>query len=144
LSNGFSVFAEAAFAGRNSRLDILGIAPGEEWFLAGEFKKHYGAPGMGRSMDDLKRVMQFRLNPDFQEQVVGPRRMATLQICTQGIGVLAGLRWMPETSTPTSETIRQSRLGAAIVEQGGEIGEPISCDRTMPRPPTGVITCSTR
>ena len=126
LQKGYAVFAEADHPDESVQgIDILGITPDKEWFLACEIKKHLKS-GMSESIEDLPRVAEFWLNENLTYKRCGSEPIEVLKTCCGGIGLVAGLKWIDKQETaPHQATLDRTRFGEELNNLGGAIGDPI-------------------
>lgn len=96
LQNKFSVFAEATHPAESiGRIDLLALASELDWFLAVEFKKIWSGT-RDALIADLQRLDNFWLS-DFEPERFCQRRIDTISKCERGIGIVAGLLWVPQS-----------------------------------------------
>jgi hypothetical protein len=132
LCRGFHVYAEAnhpegQLDGRKIQgIDMLAISPDRKWWLACEFKKYIGS-NMTYSMDDLNRVATFQLNKNLDPDQIGHMGLETVELCTKGIGLVAGMTWAggqnPQIKFSRSE--RHRTFVEKLEKRGGQVLEPI-------------------
>lgn len=98
LSDGFSVFAEANHPHEaHGRIDLLALNPGQNWYLAVEFKKIWS--GTQEALrDDLNKLEQYWLS-EFDSDTFGQRRIESVKHNERGIGMVAGLLWVLNSDT---------------------------------------------
>lgn len=132
LGHGFSTFAEvwhpflpaAEQRSKRGRIDLLGIAPGRDWFIAWEAKRilcnKFDQSILGM-LDDVRRLESFWLNTRQQSGKFGEHRADVIRNCHCGIAVLGGLSWVASNSTAPL----LSRWGTGSAADGS-ICEPLA------------------
>lgn len=128
LSRGFAVFAEAHYPAAcqdATFLDILAIAPGGDFFVVGEFKKHAKGAGMTASAWDVDRLLKFDLHRGLAEPRWSKQRAAISANCKRGIGIVAGLKWAAAGRIPQFDRGASKAFSARLALLGGIIGEPL-------------------
>lgn len=103
LSAGFSTFAEAHHSDRAPirridsdrapirRIDIFGLAPGNAWFLGGEFKRLHSIEKLESLTEDMQRLNSFRPRSEYSPLFYGPTFAAAVSCCKGGYGIVGGL-----------------------------------------------------
>ena len=126
LQKGYAVFAEVNHPDESVQgIDMLGITPDKEWFLACEIKKHLKS-GMSESIKDLQRVAEFWLNENLTYERCGSEPIEVLKTCCGGIGLVAGLKWTgKQGDAPLKAALDRTTFGDVLNKIGGTIGDPI-------------------
>jgi len=94
LTRQFAVFAEACHPDDDVRgIDLLGIAPARDWFLAAEFKRLF-AGTLSSLLNDINRLRRFWLNAGPAVRRCGPAVVRVATECQRGYGLVAGLHWV--------------------------------------------------
>lgn len=87
LAAGFSAYGEAD----DKLVDVLGIAPNHQWFLACEFKVLDGVKKLHELMSDVQKLQSFWIRSEYQESKYGAKYSQILKRCEAGFGLVGGL-----------------------------------------------------
>jgi hypothetical protein len=101
LNQNFSVFAQANHPEPPMNIDLLGIAPSQDWFLVCECQRLYGAGRLQCVLDDVQRLETFWLSARLTIEACGEHVVRLADHCECGYGVVAGLHWVPEPAGRT-------------------------------------------
>lgn len=116
LSRNFSVFAEVDHPNDDVRgIDLLGISPGNQWFLACEFKRLYSEATLLSMLVDVDRLSRFWLNTGLKAERCGEDVVRIARGCSQGYGLVAGLNWVKGRNRFTELWNHHSSAGHAGV-----------------------------
>jgi len=102
LNEHFSVFANAKHADETAdAIDLLGISPAQDWFLACQFCRLYDARHLGGMLQDVSRLETFWLSRRLAIDACGEHISRVAKHCECGYGLVAGLHWVPESAHDT-------------------------------------------
>ncbi len=118
LSQNFSVFAQANHSQPPTHIDLLGIAPSQDWFLACKFQRLYSTGRLQSVLDDVQRLETFWLSPRLTIEACGAHVARMANHCDCGYGLTAALHWVPDPvgSTKLFEFWREHRGKGRVYE----------------------------
>jgi len=95
LKREYSMFAEADHPNTQFQgIDLLGISPQGDWFLACEIKRLFSAEKLSGMLEDLSRLETFWLKQDLTAKSCGEPVARLVKECRTGYGLVAGLHWV--------------------------------------------------
>lgn len=98
LNEHFSVFANAEHADAAiDAIDLLGISPAQDWFLACQFSHLYSVDQLGEMLEDLNQLETFWLSRRLAIDACGEHISRVAKHCESGYGLAAGLHWVSES-----------------------------------------------
>ena len=131
LREKWAVFAEAVHPDPCIQgVDLVGISPEDDWFLACESKRLYSTEKLTSMFDDLGRLKSFWLNRGLSEDVFGERTHRLVTTCRRGYGLVVGLHWAGQRSSLMSlwqqpyrspKNDGQCQFVARVKELGGSV-----------------------
>lgn len=96
LNSRFATFAEAWHTD-GGRIDLLGISPAGDWFVAAEAKRllcNKPDECIASLLRDAERLNRFWLNERLRLESVGRHRIEIIKNCRCGIGLIGGMVWV--------------------------------------------------
>jgi hypothetical protein len=134
LREKWAVFAEAVHPDPRIRgVDLVGVSPEDDWFLACESKRLYTTETLTSTFDDLGRLKSFWLNRSLSEASYGGPVHRLAAECRRGYGLVVGLHWAGRRSSLMSfwqqpcrspKNDGQCQFVARVKEVGGVFLEP--------------------
>ena len=95
LAEHFSVFAQAIHPTPAHRtVDVLGIAPGQDWFIAAALRRVHSASQFDALLTDVQQLQSFWLHSGLSIQPGAEHISRVAQHCGAGYGLLSGLHWL--------------------------------------------------
>ena len=105
LSQNFSVVVGAPHEDEHQQpVDLLAIAPGQDWFLAGDFFRLQGADAAQSLQDHIAKLTSFWLSPKLTIEPCRLHLVGLAEHCAGGYALLTGWHWLPD-GTEDSEPL---------------------------------------
>lgn len=136
LNERFSVFSKAQHPDRTlEAIDLLGVSPGQDWFLACQFMRLNGSEQLSEMLQGVQRLITFWLNTRLTIEACRQHIDRVASHCGEGYGLVAALHWVSEDNPATElldlwtgkeEPSRESEFVRDLGKAGATFAAPIS------------------